>query len=233
MKGAAMPDVNAMVFWGASGHAKVLRECMAHTDVPLVAVFDNRHDILCPFPDVTLHHGLAGFEQWYGNLASPGSVGFLVAVGGDKGRDRIDLHLMLAEHGLLPLKAIHPAAHVASDVHFGDGSQIMPMGVLGAGSSIGRSCIINTAASVDHECHLEDGVHVCPGARLGGCVTAGAFSTIGIGAVVLPRVTIGEGAVVGAGAVVIGDVDPYTLVAGNPARRLRKITSDEPKRRGF
>jgi maltose O-acetyltransferase len=41
-------------------------------------------------------------------------------------------------------------------------------------------------------------------------------------AIILPGVTIGEGAVVGAGSVVTKDVEPYTIVAGNPARVVNK-----------
>lgn len=44
---------------------------------------------------------------------------------------------------------------------------------------------------------------------------------IGVGTVVLPGVTIGRGAQIGAGSVVTRDVDPYSVVAGNPARLLR------------
>ena len=50
---------------------------------------------------------------------------------------------------------------------------------------------------------------------------------IGGGAILLPGVTIGEGAVVGAGAVVTKDVAPYTIVAGNPAKVIRTIYTDE------
>lgn len=46
---------------------------------------------------------------------------------------------------------------------------------------------------------------------------------IGAGATILPGVTIGENSVVGAGSVVTHDVDPNTIVAGNPAREIRKI----------
>lgn len=51
-------------------------------------------------------------------------------------------------------------------------------------------------------------------------------ASIGSGAVVLCGVTIGEGALVGAGSVVTKDVEPYTVVVGNPARVLRKMARD-------
>lgn len=50
---------------------------------------------------------------------------------------------------------------------------------------------------------------------------------IGVGAIILPNVTIGKGAVVGAGAVVITDVPPYTVVAGVPAKVIRKLEIEE------
>jgi len=50
---------------------------------------------------------------------------------------------------------------------------------------------------------------------------------IGAGAMVLRGVTIGEGAIVGAGAVVTKNVQPYCIVAGNPAVLVRELSSDE------
>ena len=52
-------------------------------------------------------------------------------------------------------------------------------------------------------------------------VRIGAWADIGVNAVVLPGVTVGKGAIVGAGAVVTGDVPPFAIVAGVPARFLR------------
>jgi galactoside O-acetyltransferase len=53
---------------------------------------------------------------------------------------------------------------------------------------------------------------------------------VGARTIVLKGVTIGEGAIIGAGSVVTGDVPPWTLAAGNPARIIRSLTDEE--RRG-
>ena len=50
---------------------------------------------------------------------------------------------------------------------------------------------------------------------------------IGFNAIILKGVTIGEGAIVGAGSVVSKDVPPFTIVAGNPARVVRELGPDE------
>ncbi len=57
----------------------------------------------------------------------------------------------------------------------------------------------------------------------GGKIKIGHDAWIGAGAIILPDVTIGEGAVVGAGAVVINDVPSYTVVAGVPAKVIKKL----------
>lgn len=54
-------------------------------------------------------------------------------------------------------------------------------------------------------------------------ITVGDYVWIGAGAIILPGVTIGEGAVVAAGSVVTKDVAARMIVAGNPARELRSV----------
>lgn len=50
---------------------------------------------------------------------------------------------------------------------------------------------------------------------------------IGFNVIILKGVTIGEGAVVGAGSVVTKDVEPYTVVAGNPAKLIREVSVED------
>lgn len=55
----------------------------------------------------------------------------------------------------------------------------------------------------------------------------GKGASIGAGAVILPGITIGAGAMVGAGAVVTKDVGPGSLVTGNPARHVRRLSEGD------
>lgn len=60
-------------------------------------------------------------------------------------------------------------------------------------------------------------------------IRIGSNVWIGFDCCVLPGVTIGDGAIVGARSVVTADVEPYTIVAGNPARLVRRIDLENEK----
>ena len=58
-------------------------------------------------------------------------------------------------------------------------------------------------------------------------VTIEDWVWIGMGAIICPGVTIGEGSVIGAGSVVTRDVPPYVFAAGNPCRVIRPLTDHD------
>jgi sugar O-acyltransferase (sialic acid O-acetyltransferase NeuD family) len=211
-----------IIFWGATGQAKVLQECISYFDVQLVALFDNNSNLSSPFEGVPLITGHK-FCEWLKNQDPVDSLYFLVAIGGARGRDRLEIQERLELHGLKPFKVIHPTAFVAKNVKIGLGSQILAHSTICVDSIIGKACIINTAACIDHECKIGDGVHIGPGAIIAGLVEIKLCAMIGAGATILPRITIGEGAIVGAGAVVTKDVSDYAVVVGNPATVKRSI----------
>lgn len=212
-----------MIFWGATGQAKVLRESMQNTGINLVALFDNNENLVPQLTDVPIFFGKQGFEDWVQKKVDRSSTGFLVAIGGDRGKDRIEIQEYLESYYLTALLAKHPTAFIADGVKIAAGSQVLANASVCVETIIGRGCIINTGAIVDHECHIDDGVHICPGANLAGCVQVERYSTISTGAIILPRIRIGEGAIVGAGAVVTKNVPSYTVVVGNPAKFFKKI----------
>jgi acetyltransferase-like isoleucine patch superfamily enzyme len=114
---------------------------------------------------------------------------------------------------------------------------------IGDGCWIGENCYFNAAGCIEIRSTMEDPVGIGPGVMIltsshdlrgehravmsNPLVFAPVIlekgCDIGFGALLLPGVTIGEGAQVGAGAVVTKNVAPYTIVAGNPAKPLRNI----------
>jgi len=83
---------------------------------------------------------------------------------------------------------------------------------------LGRHVIVNTGATIDHDCIVGDFAHIGPGVHLAGMVKVGAGAFLGIGSVVLPGLAIGEWSMVGAGAVVIRDVPDRVTAYGVPAK---------------
>jgi sugar O-acyltransferase (sialic acid O-acetyltransferase NeuD family) len=209
-----------IVFWGASGHARVLRELCNQRDYELLALFDNDPTSRSPFKDVPVYHGAEGFRGWRKRVPNE-DIECLVAIGGEHGRDRIALQRFMVSYGLRPAVVVHATAFVAPDATLGPGSQVLAQAAVCVGAKVGQACIINTRASVDHECFLGDGVHLAPGATLAGCVSVGEASLIGPSGVVLPRIRIGANVIIGAGAVVTRDMPDNVVAYGNPARIIR------------
>ncbi|MER7585586.1 CatB-related O-acetyltransferase [Kitasatospora sp. NPDC097691] len=110
---------------------------------------------------------------------------------------------------------------------------------------IGKYCAIATGTSflMAGAAHPDVGVSTFPFTMFGGSWTERTLDIVtglltrgdtvvgndvwfGLGATVLPGVRIGDGAIVAAGAVVTADVEPYTIVGGNPARPIRRRFDD-------
>jgi len=205
-----------IILWGGTGQAKVLAEFLEVIGYRLVAIFDNDKAVRSPIAAVPLYHGFDGLLDWRRDSSNP-NVSFSIAIGGARGRDRIDLQHRLEAEGMRASTLAHPTAFVAASAKIGPGSQILALACVGADATLGRAVIVNTRAGVDHDAILEDGVHIGPGATLAGCVHVGECSLVGAGAVVLPNITIGANVIVGAGAVVNKDVPSGVVVYGNPA----------------
>ena len=125
---------------------------------------------------------------------------------------------------------------------------------IGAFSTVGPFVEIQRRVTIGKFCKISSHAFICDGVTIGNRVfvghgvmftndlypgITGPFvkvstiveddATIGSGATILP-VTIGRGAIVGAGAVVTEDVPAYAIVAGNPARVVRQFASADERR---
>jgi acetyltransferase EpsM len=139
---------------------------------------------------------------------------------GDNGLRRV-FYERLRARGVPLTNAIHPTAVIAKDVQLGSGLAVAANVVVNPGSRIGDNVILNTACTVDHDCIIEEHVHIAPGAHLCGGVRVGRGTLIGVGACVIPYKTIGAEVIVGGGAVVTKDLPDRVTAVGNPARIIK------------
>lgn len=132
------------------------------------------------------------------------------------------------------LGAFGPGSSVQTGCRFLNGRRVH----LGARNVINYGCVFDGR---HYDIRIGDDVSIGPEASIltlghdprsptfalqGGTVTIGRFAWIGYRAIVLPGVAIGEGAAVGAAAVVTKDVEPFAIVAGNPARKVGERPRD-------
>jgi len=219
-----------IAFWGAAGHAKVLSEALMGSYIKLVALVDNR---LLPSPllDIPVLAGRTGLEEWLLRRGNTDGLLFAIAIGGAKGTDRLDSFRVMKQLGLLPHTIVHRTAFAASTAELGEGCQLLANSAVCSHARLGTSVIVNTAASIDHDCSVGDGSHIGPGARLAGEIVIGKRVFVGTGAVILPRITVDEDATIGAGAVVTQNVRRGDTVVGNPARPIRHPRTQTAKGR--
>ena len=142
----------------------------------------------------------------------------IVAVGDN--RRRLSLCRDFSEKGLRLATVIHPHACISPSAAVSPGTVVCAGTVVNARAQLGFACILNTSATVDHDCVIDDGVHISPGANLAGNVLVGECTWIGIGSAIKVGVRIGRDVIAGAGSAVISDVPDGETVGGVPARRL-------------
>lgn len=126
---------------------------------------------------------------------------------------------------------IEPGAIIRDQVIIGDQAVIMMGAVINIGAEIGPKTMIDMGAVLGGRATVGANCHIGAGSVLAGVVEPPSAQPViveddvvmGANAVVLEGVRIGKGAVVAAGAIVIEDVEPYTVVGGVPARKLKEL----------
>lgn len=144
---------------------------------------------------------------------------FFVAIGSRNTREKVLDNLI--DQGYSIASPVHPDAVLGSKVEIGKGTVVMAGVVINCLAKIGRGCIINTGCTIDHDCDISDFVHISPGVNLGGTVSVGKGTWIGIGSSVTNNVSIAGECIIGAGTVVIKDLDTSGTYVGVPARKIK------------
>lgn len=207
--------------WGGGDQGRVNWHILQSLGCEIVAFVDDTPGLKSPFPSTPLFAGWKELEPWL-QEQDVSTLGFIAAIGNPYGHVRCRLHDLLSGSGMMPVSFADPTALLCRTLKFGPGLQVMAHAIAHNDAVIGRQCLLNTRSLVEHDCVLEDGVEIGPGAVLCGRVHVGAFTWIGAAATVRPRVTIGRNAIVGAGSVVVSDIPDNVVAYGVPAKPVRK-----------
>lgn len=203
---------NNLLIIGASGHGKVVAD---------IALKMNRWQSIAFLDDdesIKSSMGIQVIGKSTGALKYLDDCDIFVGIGNNKTREKIQRYLEAAG-ACIPI-LIHPSATIGEMVKVGAGAVIMAGAVINCCTDIGKGCIVNTSATIDHDNVIEEYVHISPGARLAGTVRVGNGSWIGIGSVVSNNLNITSNCTVGAGAVVVNDITEVGIYVGVPARRV-------------
>lgn len=192
---------------GAGGHAKVVVALAEALGWTIAGIFDDRPG---PLPSV-LGHDVVGSTR---DMPDTPETLAVIAIGGNSVRSKLAQQFQDVTWARL----IHPSAWVAPSSEILPGAVVMAGVIVQPDVMVGSHTIINTAASIDHDCQIGDFVHIAPGSHLAGNVTVNQGAFLGVGTCCIPGVTVGSWATVGAGSVVLKDLPDQVTAIGVPAR---------------
>lgn len=199
--------MNRLIIVGAGGHGKVIADNALKNGYDSICFLDdNATGKVMGLPIVGTSNDIDRFNDE--------NTDFVIGIGNNSIRKSI-----AKKHNVNWVALIHPSAQISFNVRIGKGTVVMANATVNACTSIGEHCIINTSAIVEHDNAIYNYAHISPNAALGGTVRIGEKTQVGIGATVKNNVDICSDCIIGAGAVVVRDINESGIYVGVPAMR--------------
>lgn len=205
-----------LIIIGAGGYSKSVLDSVDKNKIQMTGFIDE-------FTNKKEHLGYRILCNKFADLKAPKDYVYFIAVGNNINRKR--WYDLLKLHNLEIINVIDNSAIVSPNAELSKegGIFVGKRAIINSGAKIGYNCIINTGALVEHGCFVGNHVNVSTYSILNGDVKVQDGCFIGSSSVSIGQIKIGEWAIIGAGAVVIKNVDSNTTVAGVPAKVIKTI----------
>ena len=199
---------------GAGRHSKVTIDILEQMgQYEIVGIIDMKEGKV-------FDYSVIGADEDLPSFYSRGITNIFISVGNNKLRKK--LFVEAEKIGFTIVSAISPHSHISRYATIGRGVAIMPGAIINAEANIGDGAIINTNASVDHDCVIGHFTHIAPGVAISGSSNIGEGCLIGTGARVIDGMTIGSNTIIGAGAAVVSEIDCDSVAVGVPAKKIKE-----------
>lgn len=205
-------DNQPIIIIGNGGHAKVLTECLLLQNRKIIGFLDK--------VDSINQYGIPYLgDDSKINTYNPKHIQLVNGIGSTSNlKLRKEIFLKFKQMGFEFTTVIHPSSIISTYSLVSEGVQILAGAILQPFSKIGQNSIINTKASIDHDCIIGGHCHIAPGVCISGNVIVKDESHIGTGACIIQNITIGKRAVIGAGSVVLNDISDGKKAYGVPCK---------------
>lgn len=214
-----------VVIFGASGHGSVVLDCLEkegkYNFVGFIDSFQEKGTEISGYKVLGTEHDLSELIDTY-NIS-----GGIIAIGDNWVRSSMVDRISEIAPNFNYIRVVHPTAEIGKDVQIGKGSVVMPGATINVNTIVGNHCILNTNSSLDHDGFMGSFSSLAPKVCIGGNFILGQGTAVCLGTNVIENITIGSYSVIGAGSLVVGNVDSNVLAYGAPAKVIRKRVAGE------
>ncbi|OPL08174.1 MAG: hypothetical protein AVO33_01300 [delta proteobacterium ML8_F1] len=203
-----------LCIYGCGGMGREIADLTSRMDTweKIIFVDDNiKSRAVDEVPVYTLEETLNEFDK--------SELEFIVAAGEPTSREF--LYMKLESHELDLISVIDTGFHLSRFSSIDLGTIIHTGATLTVNVHIGKGCLINKHVVIGHDVTVGDYTVISPNVSVGGDVEMRSNCYIGSGAIIRNGIKIGENSIIGMGSVVLKDVEPNSVIAGNPAKFLR------------
>lgn len=201
-----------VIFVGAGEYAESVYDSMAKEEYDLIGFVDEYKK--------GYHMGKPILAATIEEVFNFRDYAYFISIGDTEPRKR--QFEVVKRLGLETINIIDKTALISDSVKIGTGNFIGKMAVINIGTVIGDNNMVNSKSLIEHHCTIMNHTRIATATVMNGDVVVEDGAYLGSMACCIGQQRLGEFSVIGAGAVVLGDIEPHCTAVGVPAKVIKR-----------